>query len=448
MLEPGSSTTSRSSTKSTKLYGQRGYCLFKSNKGSEMKLVSIVRAFNGMLPAILCLNGCGRWPGKRKRPQNMTPLVYKQHVPNAAENTLGSSGVSEGKIERGDQSFKDLVTNNNPNIMFKDEEGDGSDRIMSQGCKDRLNTLSVYVMNQWMGVKLRVTEGWDNDGHHAKESLHYEGRAVDITTSDRDRAKYGMLARLAVEAGFDWVYYESRGHIHCSVKSDNSITARMGGCFPGSSNVLSETGEWKMLSDISVGEHVLSMAAGGILEFSEVIAFLDKNPVTQDLFHTIMTDDGHHVSLTAKHLIYISETNNTFGTEIDSLRAVYAENVEVGQYVYFADGDFRTMKPLRIVNIKLVSERGIYAPLTKHGTIVVDGFVASCYANINNINLAHFALMPMRLVYDISKYISFWLDDPIVEDYNVTEDNRVHWYARFLINIGKMVLSRSTLFVP
>lgn len=62
----------------------------------------------------------------------MTPLVFKQHVPNVSEDTIGASGAPEGPISRKDSRFKDLVRNDNPNIIFRDEEGTKADRYMSK----------------------------------------------------------------------------------------------------------------------------------------------------------------------------------------------------------------------------------------------------------------------------------------------------------------------------
>lgn len=76
--------------------------------------------------------GPGRGIGGPRRSRKISPLVFKQHVPNVSENTLGASGLEEGKITRYDAKFKNLVPNYNKDIIFKDEEGTGSDRLMSQ----------------------------------------------------------------------------------------------------------------------------------------------------------------------------------------------------------------------------------------------------------------------------------------------------------------------------
>lgn len=76
--------------------------------------------------------GPGKNGGKRRNPRKMTPLVYKQYSPNLNENTMICSGSPEGRITRNDPRYKDLVPNYNPDILFRDVEGTGASRLMSQ----------------------------------------------------------------------------------------------------------------------------------------------------------------------------------------------------------------------------------------------------------------------------------------------------------------------------
>ena len=46
------------------------------------------------------------------------------------------------------------------------------------------------------------------------------GRTIKLRVSDGDRGKLGQLCGLALEAGFDWVYYQSYDFIRVSVIPD------------------------------------------------------------------------------------------------------------------------------------------------------------------------------------------------------------------------------------
>jgi hypothetical protein len=155
-------------------------------------------------------------------PQQLAPaappavLTLGQKVPDKSE--VDVVGAIAGKILRGSAEFNSLVKNTNPDIVFKNEEGTDADRMMTLRLQGKLDAVATSVKSEWPGKMLRVTEAWDENNEHASGSSHYEGRAADITVTDLDVGKLGRLAKLAVDAGFDWVFYENAVHVHVSVK--------------------------------------------------------------------------------------------------------------------------------------------------------------------------------------------------------------------------------------
>uniref|UniRef100_H3C466 Hedgehog protein n=1 Tax=Tetraodon nigroviridis TaxID=99883 RepID=H3C466_TETNG len=405
---------------------------------ARLAQVSLLAAWS----CIWMVQGCGPGPGYgiRSRPRKLKAMHYKQFFPNLSENNLGASGRAEGKITRNSEHFNELVCNYNPDIVFKDEENTNADRFMTKRCKDCLNRLAIAVMNQWPGVHLRVTEAWDEDGHHPPGSLHYEGRAVDITTDDRETEKYGLLAQLAVEAGFDWVHYESKYHIHCSVKADHSVAVEKGGCFPGWARVTLPGGFQKSLSSLTPGDRVMALSETGQVVFSPVLMFLHRDPESKSRFLSLQTEDGHRLAVTPHHLVF---SDAYCRPDSRQYRAQFASRARTGTciVVLAAEGQLR---PSRIVSVSEEENTGVYAPLTEAGNVLVDGVLASSYALVEDHRLAHWAFGPVRLLFSFSRLL--WAE-PGQQSDRGTAPLGVHWYARLLHKFGCIFLNPD-LFHP
>jgi hypothetical protein len=197
------------------------------------------------------------------------------------------------------------------------------------------------------------------------------------------------------------------------------------------------------MSDLRIGDRVLGMRSDGVLEYSEVINFMDRDDFGYGLFYTLSTASGKEITLTAKHLLYVVNQNSSF--DVNRIEAVFADSVTAGQYLLLRDKD--SIITTVITKIAVQTRRGIYAPLTKHGTIVVDDIIASCYAYIDNIDIAHAVYAPMRVYHDISQVFAMFSSQNVESRNSTNVPNGMHWYAKILYKIGTKILSPDTLFV-
>lgn len=186
-----------------------------------------------------------------------------------------------------------------------------------------------------------------------------------------------------------------------------------GGCFSATSLVRNELGNTVLIKDVKIGDKVLAVDSTGQPVYSEVIMMLHRNPnAIVDDYIKINMANNKSITLSKYHLIPTTKRSEF----------IYSKDVKVQQSLKVFDESSNTFEIVTVASIERVSGKGYYAPLTYHGTIVVDDVYASCYASFPFHYFAHWAFSFYRNMYP---YLA-------VSSKQVNAVDELHWYPKML----------------
>lgn len=166
-------------------------------------------------------------------------------------------------------------------------------------------------------------------------------------------------------------------------KNDNECTIYYGGscpsCFPGDSTVQTPAGV-KMMSNLRVGDKVLTTGARGDLTY-EPVTFFGHADASASTVMTSVTLQGaaRALRLSKRHFVPACPVNG-IACEYSERTHKYSEDLQVGDHMWThaADGELVLS---RVEGLKDVVETGVFNPYTVNGNIVVDGVLASAHSD-------------------------------------------------------------------
>ena len=182
--------------------------------------------------------------------------------------------------------------------------------------------------------------------------------------------------------------------------------------------MIGPSGTHKRIQDIRTGDLVESESG----KFLPVLGWLDISRETTTPFLYLHTNLSSSVGLTASHVIF------TYSRSEATVITKYARDLAVGDILIHED----TGNKAEITKIDTKVQDGFYSPLTSSGTLVVDGFLVSCYASYPH-QVAHAAVLPIRL------FPTWFLDDS-------SSQEGVGAFLGFIKSIGNLVNIRNSYF--
>lgn len=197
--------------------------------------------------------------------------------------------------------------------------------------------------------------------------------------------------------------------------SSGNIWGEGSGCF-SAANTVEVRGKGHISMDsLRIGDYI--RAGNG--QFSQVYSFghLDRDAEAEflQIYYTDSLLEERTIEVTLAHMLFVSG------------KTVRASQVKVG--------DMLDETSAKVTEIKTVKRRGVYAPVTMSGDLVVSGALASSYvalldhATIDQHAAAHAIFTPLRLI------CSFKFDICKNETYT---DGISNWVVSILPFVGKL----------
>ncbi|XP_059168424.1 uncharacterized protein LOC131950339 [Physella acuta] len=162
-------------------------------------------------------------------------------------------------------------------------------------------------------------------------------------------------------------------------------------CFPEFSVVILENGDVVRMKNLNTGMRVLAFDKNKGLFYDEIYMFGHREHGVMSKFVVIHSKTSH-LTISPEHLILCKKN----GIE----RFVSAKNVKVGDEILTKSELGFVWSSVADVTYRV--DRGLYAPFTRSGTIVVDGVVASCYIDVLPHDVCHRMVSPIRCLYRVS----------------------------------------------
>lgn len=315
----------------------------------------------------------------------------------AAMRTTWSTSLGAGHMSRACVQGARVADGTAEGLLYAREHGARSSTVCTSANQDAIkeapsDAKTKLSCSSYVKISIKATQSEKDRQNLNSLKCPCLGAVSDSVITGLSDCKWRSDDSSTVKA--QWDACKASGASSRRRRSSEDNGGSVGSmCFPGEAFVTVRGRGQVPMAVLRPGDEVLAVGAAGAPAYEPVLDFIHAvrpSPEVQHQFLTIAHERGV-LRATAEHLVFVAA-----GAGWRDLRAI---ELSAGDMIFA--GNESGLAPSRVASVTASATRhGVFSPLTRSGTVVVDGVVASIYADPVGHRLghrlAHLALLPVR----------------------------------------------------